>query len=178
MNYVAQPIRTVDADADTNADADESPETPKKLSLNMPTTYITAIVAGLVNDVTNQTPVQELKRFESKNLRFRKVLSENELSMTFSSFLRSVVTDNISYLHEICRIFCPYENCNIDLEFGNGIPTKVMIRKAESEGSVYSCVITVRTLMSDNWYTGYRTSYFIMRFICVLSFKLRYRCGI
>lgn len=148
MNYVAQPIRTVDAD--TNADADESPVAAPKLSLNMSKTYITAIVAGLVKDVTNQTPVQELKRFESKNLRFRKVLSENELSMTFSSFLRCVVTDNISYLQEICRIFCPYENCNIDLEFGNGIPTKVMIRKAESEGLVYSCVITVRTLMSDN----------------------------
>ena len=112
--------------------------------------YKTAIVSGLVKDVTNQTQVQQLKQFESPHFRIRKVLSENEQSQTFSSFLRWVVTDNISYLHEICRNFCPYDNCNIDLEFGNRMPTKVMIRKSNATGAVSSCVITFRALMSDS----------------------------
>lgn len=112
-------------------------------------TYKSVIISGLVKDVTNQTQVHQLKQLESPNFRIRKALSENEQSLSFSSFLRWLVTGNISYLQEICRKFCPHDNCNIDLEFGNGMPTKVMIRKSNAAGTVFSCVINFRALMSD-----------------------------
>ncbi|GFH43679.1 predicted protein [Chaetoceros tenuissimus] len=114
------------------------------------TTYKVAIVVGLLKDVANQTNVQQLQQFQSKSLRIRKLLSEAEQSQTFASFMRDMVTQNISYMQEVARKFCPYDNCNVEFEFGDKQCAKVMIRKAGSASAVVSLVITFRTVMCDN----------------------------
>ena len=107
-----------------------------------------AIVVGLLKDVTNQTIVQQL--CESKNLRIRKALSGDDQTQTFASFMRLMVTNSYSFMQDVVRTFSPYDNCNYDFEFGDGKPTKVMVRKAGSTSAVASLVITFRAMMSDN----------------------------
>lgn len=114
------------------------------------TKYNYAIVVGLVKDVTNQTNVQQLRQFESKSFRIRKALSEDEQSQTFASFMRDMVTNNISYMLEVAKVFSQHDNCNVEFEFGDRKCTKVMIRKAGSTSAMDSLVITFRTMTSDN----------------------------
>lgn len=137
MNHIAQSIRT----------ADQSPVVP---TLSNMTKYNYAIVVGLVKDVPYQTNVQQLQQFESKNFRTRKALSEDDQSQTIASFMRDMVTGNISYVLEVVRKLSQHDNCDVEFEFGDRKPTKIMIRKAGSTRAVDSLVITFRTLMSDN----------------------------
>ncbi|GFH43699.1 hypothetical protein CTEN210_00172 [Chaetoceros tenuissimus] len=111
------------------------------------TTYKHAIVVGLLNDVTNQTNVQQLQQLESKSLRIRKALSEDEQSQTFASFMRDMVTNNISYMQEVAKVFSQHDNCNVEFEFGDKQCAKVMIRKAGSASAVVSLVINFRIVM-------------------------------
>ena len=113
-------------------------------------TYKVAIVVGLLKDVATQSNVQQLQQFESKSFRIRKLLSEVEQSQTFASFMRDMVTDNISYMQEVAKVFSQHDNCNVEFEFGDKQCAKVMIRKAGSTSAVVSLVITFRIVMGDN----------------------------
>ena len=88
------------------------------------------IISGIVKaDNTSKESIE----FSSKlGLRHRKILSDQ--SITASSFTRSFVENNNTYIRSVCDELSGGSNCNVTMSYGNGTTTNIMIRYDDKSG--------------------------------------------
>lgn len=90
------------------------------------------IISGIVK--ADDTSKESIELSSKLGLRHRKILSESDQSITASSFTRSFVENNNTYIRSVCDDLSGDSNCNVTMSYGNGTTTNIMIRYDEKSG--------------------------------------------
>ncbi len=89
------------------------------------------IISGIVK--ADDTSKESIEYSSKLGLRYRKTILADQ-TITASSFTRSFVENNNTYIRSVCDELSGGSNCNVTMSYGNGTTTNIMIRYDDKSG--------------------------------------------